>query len=340
MSPDSLTYEVPHRPRWSKLLLGFAINSAWVLLLAITNPQVFTAPTLFAALKDHHVTLTGPTPLARPKPEPRLLTTPTHLARTDLPRMATPPKEVPVPILRKPISPAPEAPRLATNLPTSLPPKAAPEKQIKANVFSAPDSESATLHPPPKQVQTGALGDPNGVPAQDAPNAAPETIARVGAFDLPPVAGRGNETAGSNGSTDTVRSAGFPDTTGSTHSAPQEARSVETGGFKNVVIKATSSSAQQLQEQPVLQPVEIIYKPRPVYTLEARQQKVEGEVLLDVVFTASGSLQVNRVVKGLGHGLDDMAVAAAKRMQFHPARRDGKPYDSAALVRIVFQLSD
>ena len=339
MSPDSLTYEVPHRPRWSKFLLGFAINSTWVLLLAITNPQLFTAPTLFAALKDHYVTLTGPTPLARPKPEPRLLTTPTHLARIALPRTATPPKQEPIRIPGKPISPAPEAPRLASNLPTSLPPKAAPEKQIKTNGFSAPDSESATLHPPPKQVQTGAFGDPNGVPAQDAPNAAPVTIARVGAFDLPPVAERGNGTAGSNGSSD-VRSAGFPDTAGSAHSAPQEARSVETGGFRNLVIKATSSSAQQVQEQPVLQPVEILSKPRPAYTAEARQQKVEGEVLLDVVFTASGSLQVNRVVKGLGHGLDDMAVAAAKHMQFHPATRDGKPYDYAALVRIVFQLSD
>ena len=354
MSPGSLsflTYEVPHQPLWNKFVLGLGINSVCVLLLAITNPQLFTARALFAALKDHHVTLTGPTSLARPEPEPlRLVTMPTHLARIEIPRTATPPKatppkEEPIPIPRKPISPAPEAPRPVTNLPTSMPPKPVPEKQIKTDVFSAANSESAVLHPPPKPVQTGAFGDPNGVPAQDAPDAVPVTVARVGAFDLPPVAGQGSGTAESHGSSGTVRSAGFPDTTSSTHSATPhsatpEARSVQTAGFANVVIKAASHSTQQVQEQQVLQPVEIIYKPRPAYTPEARQQKVEGEVLLDVVFTASGSLQVNRVVKGLGHGLDDMAVAAAQHMQFHPATRDGKPYDFAALVHIVFQLSD
>jgi TonB family protein len=221
----------------------------------------------------------------------------------------------------------------------------APEKQIKTHVFdgNADNSQPAALPPPPKQVQTGAFGDPNGVPAKDAPNAAQVTVARVGAYDLPPVAGRGNATAGSPGSGDTIRSAGFPDTISPAHSDAQEARNVQTGGFRNVVIKATSSSASsapQVQEQPVLQPVEIISKPRPAYTPVARQQKVEGEVLLDVVFTASGSLQVNRVVKGLGYGLDDMAVAAAHHIQFHPAKRDGKPCDFAAVVRIVFQLSD
>jgi hypothetical protein len=46
------------------------------------------------------------------------------------------------------------------------------------------------------------------------------------------------------------------------------------------------------------------------------------------------------VVKGLGHGLDDSALAAAQRIKFHPARRDGQPYDCAALVHMVFELAD
>jgi len=221
-----------------------------------------------------------------------------------------------------------------------LPPKPAPDLQIKPDVFSAANSDSATLPPSPRQVQTGAFGDPNGVPAQPAPNTVSLTVARLGAFDLPSGAVRGNGTAVSPGSSGTTHSAGFRETTSSTHSVAQETRNVQTGGFGSAVPGATTAPAQPIQENPVLQPVEILYKPRPAYTAEAREQKVEGEVLLDVVFTAAGSLRVNRVVKGLGYGLDDMALAAAQRIQFHPAKREGKAYDYGALVRIVFALSD
>jgi len=49
------------------------------------------------------------------------------------------------------------------------------------------------------------------------------------------------------------------------------------------------------------------YKPQPVYTDDARNMKLEGEVLLEVSFGANGTLHVNRVVRGLGHGLDEAA---------------------------------
>jgi len=111
-------------------------------------------------------------------------------------------------------------------------------------------------------------------------------------------------------------------------------------GFGEGIAKNGESVPQRLQKRPELQPVEIVYKPRPLYTPEARQLRLEGEVLLEVVFTASGSLQVNRIVKGLGHGLDDSARAAAQRIQFRPARRNGEPYDCAALVHMVFELAE
>jgi TonB family protein len=85
--------------------------------------------------------------------------------------------------------------------------------------------------------------------------------------------------------------------------------------------------------------VEILSKPRPAYTDEARQLKVEGEVLVEVMFTAGGQLQVRRVVRGLGHGLDESALRAAQQIRFRPAQRDGAPYDSLALVHIVFELA-
>ncbi len=86
-------------------------------------------------------------------------------------------------------------------------------------------------------------------------------------------------------------------------------------------------------------PAEIISKPTPVYTQEARSLRIEGEVLLEVVLEASGSLHVMRVVRGLGHGLDDNAVKAAEQIHFKPAMRDGQPTDSTVVLHIIFQLA-
>ena len=64
-----------------------------------------------------------------------------------------------------------------------------------------------------------------------------------------------------------------------------------------------------------------------------------GEVLLQVVFTASGDVKVLRVVQGLGHGLDEAAQNAARQIRFKPAQQDGQPVDSTAIVHIVFNLA-
>ena len=85
--------------------------------------------------------------------------------------------------------------------------------------------------------------------------------------------------------------------------------------------------------------MEITYKPQPLYTDDARSLKLEGEVLLEVMFSANGTLHVNRVVRGLGHGLDEAAVAAANKMRFKPALRMGQPTDSTAVVHVLFQLA-
>ena len=53
------------------------------------------------------------------------------------------------------------------------------------------------------------------------------------------------------------------------------------------------------------------------YTEEARKLKLEGEVLLRVLFTAGGEPRVLEVVRGLGHGLDETAIRAGEP----PARR-------------------
>ena len=67
--------------------------------------------------------------------------------------------------------------------------------------------------------------------------------------------------------------------------------------------------------------------------------KIEGDVVLEIVFLANGSIQVNRVVSGLGHGLDEAASRAAQQIKFKPAKRDGQPVDFPARVRIEFRMA-
>jgi TonB family protein len=86
-------------------------------------------------------------------------------------------------------------------------------------------------------------------------------------------------------------------------------------------------------------PVDLLDKPRPEYTAEGRSLKLEGDVVIDLVFRADGTVQVNRVLSGLGHGLDEAAVRAAQQIKFKPAKRDGQPVDFPARVRIEFRLA-
>jgi TonB family protein len=166
-------------------------------------------------------------------------------------------------------------------------------------------------------------------------------IASSGAFDMPQGAGYGNGTGGAKGIKGTVASAGFGNgvASGGNGDGRSNGRgSVATGGFgQQEVAQGVAKPRQDIG--PPTNPVEITFKPNPVYTDEARNLKLEGEVLLEVMFAANGQLHVNRVVRGLGHGLDEAAIAAANRMRFKPALRNGQPVDSTAIVHVVFQLA-
>ncbi len=86
-------------------------------------------------------------------------------------------------------------------------------------------------------------------------------------------------------------------------------------------------------------PVEILFKPKPAYTLEAEELHLEGEVLLNVVFLASGGMRFVRIVHGLGHGLDEAAAEAAEHIRFRPASCGGVPKDVNATVHVSFRLT-
>ena len=201
-------------------------------------------------------------------------------------------------------------------------------------------SAPATLKMPVQKVQTGGFGDPNGV-AGSSKSDAKLTIARVGDFDLPGGSAKGNGTGGSRGATGTVASAGFGNGVATGTGGPgNRGNGVRTGNFGDATAVAASNGPRRSAEDNAHTAVEIISKPNPIYTAEARRRHVEGDVLLEVDFSASGQIRVRRVVRGLGYGLDDAAVQAAERIRFKPAQRDGRSLDTTAMLHITFQLAE
>jgi TonB family protein len=114
---------------------------------------------------------------------------------------------------------------------------------------------------------------------------------------------------------------------------------VQSGGFADATVVDNTPKKKAAASDSPTSMVDILDKPRPQYTAEGRSLRLEGDVVLDMVFQADGTVQVNRVISGLGHGLDEAAVRAAQQMKFKPAKRDGQPVDFPARVRIEFRLA-
>ena len=117
-------------------------------------------------------------------------------------------------------------------------------------------------------------------------------------------------------------------------------RAVHQGGFGDVDVSTRPESlTKRTKLEAIATPVEIVFKPKPDYTDKARIEKVEGEVLLRVLFSATGNVRVLDIVRSLGYGLDENAVRATQQIKFRPAQRLGQVVDSTATVHIVFQLA-
>jgi TonB family protein len=87
-------------------------------------------------------------------------------------------------------------------------------------------------------------------------------------------------------------------------------------------------------------PPKVLYKPRPKYTQEAIQLRIEGTVSVRVRVSSTGSVHVVGVTSDLGHGLGDSAIHAVEATRFQPATdAAGRPVDWEGIVNVAFQLA-
>ncbi len=213
-----------------------------------------------------------------------------------------------------------------------------PREDVKINNLNSGSAAPATVVAPVNKVQTGGFGDPNGVPGDGDPKKS-TNINRKGSPALPGGPGYGNGTGGDKGIRGTVASTGFGNGTANPPQGGGRKGTVQSTGFADQSVATEGPKKKTDAAASGTSSVTILDKPRPEYTAEGRSLKLEGDVVLDLVFLANGTVHVNRVISGLGHGLDEAAIRAAQQIKFKPAKQDNQPVDFPARVRIEFHMA-
>ncbi len=295
-----------------------------------------------------------------------------HYEMTELIVPNTPPP--PAVKIRQPppqeLPPPPEPPKVELQPRQIEMPKPKPEPkpiQMEAKVnlpVVQPKPQTVVMQPQPKAALTAAmpaqnnmvkpstapvhLGETFGVTPN--PNATrPATVAAIGnpygGMNGPAVAphgvvgstglGNGTKYGSSAGNLGKVASAGIPGATGSGNTSNYG--KVGSAGIPGMT---QAAAAPRMNTQVVRSTeVEVLSKPPVRYTSEARQLRVEGDVVLSVTFLANGQVVVRGVLQGLGHGLDEEARRVAEQIRFRPATNNGQPVDVTTKITITFQLA-
>lgn len=314
------------------LMAGYGFLVVMIAAIAFA-PLVWTER--LNLMRDSRVTELVPPPQLSPEPPPPPVESKPPVVRNEI--LSPLVEEAPKIVLKREVPVPKTEPEKAPEL--AVKPTPAPELRATAAIPRAPRvvqvvdlgaSARPTVKVPVQNIQTGGFGDPNGIAGTGKPNAR-LTVANTGAFDSSPSSNKNLKGHGA------VASGGFGSEVA--QAAPSHATGqLQTGGFSAQAV-VQGAQKKRVDAGAASSEVQITFKPTPAYTAEARQLRIEGEVLVEVMFGGNGQLHINRVVRGLGHGLDESAVAAAKQMQYKPSLSNGEPVDATAIVHVTFQLA-
>jgi TonB family protein len=340
------------KPRWSRIGVSAAFQVG-VLIFCVLIPLLYPDQ-LKTALHFQNVSIAAPLteiPVAPPPPPPPKVLRAKAPPPTPKPAVVEPikldPKKPHIFDIPKAVQPKIQkvealAPEMQAHLeaakinaPSNEPKR--PKEDVKLNNMNSGSAAPATVKAPVEKVQTGGFGDPNGMAGKGDPQH-PTNVNRLGSPALPGGPGYGNGTGGDKGIRGTVASTGFGNSTANPPPSGGKQGKVQSSGFGDQTV-ADAPKKKVAAAGPVDTPVDILDKPKPEYTAEGRSLKLEGDVVIDVVFLSNGTMQINHVVSGLGHGLDEAAVRAAQTIKFKPAKREGQPVDFPARVRIEFRMA-
>jgi len=336
---------------WNRIGLSAGIQiSAFIFLLMIPLLYPEKMPTALSFRITEIATPVIAIPVAPPPPAPKIVKVkavpvpdpvveppklnPKQVHIFMQPKTVIQPKAQPVDVKAPVMTQVLDAPRVDVK---STEPKR-PKEDVKVGNLSNGNATPATVKAPVEHVQTGGFGDPSGLKGKGDPNKG-NIVVRQGLPSLPGGPGYGNGTGGDKGIRGTVASTGFGNSTAVPPQGGGKKGTIQAGGFGDQTVAVEAPKKKAVDAGPADTPVTILDKPKPEYTADGRKLKLEGDVVLDVVFLANGKIVINRVISGLGHGLDENASRAAQQIHFKPALRAGQPVDYPARVRIEFRLA-
>ena len=116
--------------------------------------------------------------------------------------------------------------------------------------------------------------------------------------------------------------------------APAPASSVHVS--KKVLGAPAATAAEACAESPTKPKVVSITQP--AYTPEARDANIAGRVRVELTVDATGHVSAARVLEGLGHGLDEAALVAARAATFEAGTRCGKAAPTTFVISMRFTL--
>jgi protein TonB len=191
-----------------------------------------------------------------------------------------------------------------------------------------PEPAKVTTEPKPPEPKTEAPRQQKAKvapakPAEALTEAAPPQAARSPVFDaLPKLGTMGNDGPGGLAVPPPAPMAAAPPS--SAHAPPPPK-------------VLGPRPAEECSDPPVKPKRRMVSQPH--YPAAAREAGVDGLVRVEVSVGADGSVTSARVLAGLGHGLDEAALEAARRASFEPATRCGKPVAATAVLPFRFNLA-
>jgi TonB family protein len=104
-------------------------------------------------------------------------------------------------------------------------------------------------------------------------------------------------------------------------------------------LKAMQFSPRVYSVGDSVKPPQVLQQPKPTYTPQAREAKIEGIVMVNAVIQKNGSVGQIKILKGLGYGLDESVVNTLSReWKFTPGTLNDEPVDVSVVMEVSFRL--
>jgi protein TonB len=322
-------------------IASVVINVSLMAMVVILGYVIKTNP---AVAKQIAILTLPPQPKPTPKPPPP--------PPKPLPPTPTPPPRVPPPTVIEPpptVKPLPIPQPKPVNLQPPAPPKAVnpPPAPVKVNLGRAEAASVVNHDANPTPVRLGSPTNPlqpltgpavshvnlgvAGMPGMKASNSG--NGPHASAVNLGSGSPNSSNMNGRDNAAGTVKGVKLGSGTGPLTSKNYAAVApVQLGTPPPVAARQTVASSLSSATPP-----KVTFKPNPVYSDDAKEHHIEGDAVVRVIFHANGSMEVLSLVRGLGHGLDEPALAAARGVRFQPALdAGGHPIDFPTNIIVHF----